>query len=77
MLLHSSLGEQYKNIFICDFDNSNNQTACNGEFSFQTNGDQEAGVFKTSNTVLTELGYDVTDYTSISKKVFIFRKLNV
>jgi hypothetical protein len=68
LLLNSSFGEDSKKIFSCDFNNSNNKTACNGEFNFLTNGNQEAGVFKSSNTVLTELGYDLTDYTSISKR---------
>ena len=50
-------------VFSCDFDDST-QSACNGKFTYNLNG-QQAGLFESSNT-LSSLKYDVTDVTSIS-----------
>lgn len=56
--------ESGTNVFSCNFDSSNNQTGCNGKFTYNLSG-QQAGLFDSSNTVNTQLGYDVTDFTSI------------
>ena len=51
-----------KDLLICDFNSANNQTACNGTFTNNLNG-QSAGVFEN----IQSDKYDVTDYSSISK----------
>ena len=70
----SSVIEQHQPIFFCDFEDSNNQTACNGTFTYEntTATGYLAGVFKSSDTVSSSLKYDVTDYKSICKNLQIF-----
>jgi len=50
-------------VYECDFDKANKLTACNGFFNHSLK-DQIVDVFQTSNTLNTDLKYDVTDYTS-------------
>ena len=54
-----------KIVYQCDFDDSTINNGCNGEFSYSING-QQAGPFQYIEGVSTDLGFDVTDLTSIS-----------
>ena len=58
-------------VFNCDFDSANNQEACGGSFTNNING-QTVGVFDSSNSLTTNLKYDVTDYSSISKSTLLY-----
>lgn len=58
-------GIQWGNIvYSCSFDDANSSSACNAKFTSSSNG-QKVGFFDTSNTVSTQLGFDLTDLTSI------------
>ena len=56
-----------KIIFECNFDNGNSSYACGGKITYTnlTNVHQFNGVLDSSNTLTTNLKYDVTDYSSI------------
>jgi hypothetical protein len=60
-------GIQWGNIaYRCNFDEANSSSACNAKFVSNSNG-QQVGLFDTSNTISTQLGFDLTDLTSICK----------
>ena len=63
--------EHQQSIFFCDFDDSNNHTACNETFTYETTTatGYQAGVFKSSDTVSSSLKYYVTDYKFICKNL--------
>ena len=52
-------------------DDSTINNGCNGEFSYSING-QQAGPFQYIEGVSTDLGFDVTDLTSISIYILIY-----
>lgn len=68
MTSNSPLNSQ-RIIYQCNFNDG-----CNGQFSYSTN-DLEAGLFQYIDGISTDLGYDITDFTSISiyfKAIFIY-----
>jgi hypothetical protein len=65
----NSLINSQRIIYQCNFNDG-----CNGLFSYSTN-DLEAGLFQYIDGISTDLGYDITDFTSISiyfKAIFIY-----
>ena len=60
-----------KDLLICDFNSANNQTACNGTFTNNLNG-QTVGVFE----FLQSKNYNITDYSSISNFLLLWLKFS-
>jgi hypothetical protein len=57
-------------VFKCDFDTANSATGCDGRFSYSSNS-QKSGVVNSISGVTTELKFDLTDLTSISKNFYL------
>jgi len=66
-----------KLIFECNFDNSNDTYACGGSFTNTNLNKHKTGVFDNSNTIGTDLKYDLTDYSSICNFIFNFLRKKI
>lgn len=58
-----------KIVYTCNFDES---TICNGKITYHSTNGQQLGLLQNSNTSATQLGYDITDITSISTNYIVF-----
>ena len=65
LIIFATVINSQKIVYQCDFDDYTINNGCNGEFSYSING-QQAGPFQYIEGVSTDLGFDVTDLTSIS-----------
>ena len=67
--------QSQKIIYKCDFNDASNNFSCNGQFNYSRN-DLEAGPFQFIEGRSTDLGYDLTDFTSTSDVSANFQSCN-